>query len=93
MVPDAINIDFESTNFLPEEKETFLVGEQINDLLCVFLKDGINKGDFQSDIEILPTIGSPHNNEATWKMLIEFFRNFMFHWFLPVISKSSNRIT
>ena len=35
-----------------------MVGEQINDLLSVFLKDGINKGDFRSDIEILPTIFS-----------------------------------
>ena len=58
MVLETINIDFETTNFLPEEKEIFLVGEQINDLLSVFVKDGINKGDFRSDIEILPTIFS-----------------------------------
>lgn len=58
MVLDTINIDFESTNFSPEEKETFLVGEQINDLLSVFLKDGIEKGDIRSDVEILPTIFS-----------------------------------
>lgn len=58
MVLETINIDFESTNFLPEEKETFLVGEQINGLLSVFLEDGINKGDFRPDIEILPTIFS-----------------------------------
>jgi len=55
---ETINIDFETTNFLPEEKETFLVGEQINDLLAVFLKAGIEKGDFRSDIEIMPTIFS-----------------------------------
>lgn len=58
MVLDTINIDFESTDFLPEEKETFLVGEQINDLLSVFLRGGIDKGDFRSDIEIMPTIFS-----------------------------------
>lgn len=58
MVLETINIDFESTNFLPEEKETFLAGEQINQLLSVFLEDGINKGDFRPDIEILPTIFS-----------------------------------
>ena len=58
MVLETINIDFETTNFLPEEKETFLIGEQINDLLSVFLKDGIDNGDFRPDIEILPTIFS-----------------------------------
>ncbi|MDE5778599.1 MAG: TetR/AcrR family transcriptional regulator, partial [Lachnospiraceae bacterium] len=58
MVLETINIDFDTTNFSPEEKETFLVGEQINDLLSIFLKAGINKGDIRSDIEILPTIFS-----------------------------------
>ena len=41
MVLKAINIDFETTHFLPEEKETFLVGERINELLSSFLKKGI----------------------------------------------------
>lgn len=58
MALKTINIDFESTNFLPQEKETFLVGEQINELLALFFKSGINKGDLRSDIEILPTIFS-----------------------------------
>lgn len=58
MVLETIRIDFETTNFLPEEKETFIIGEQINDLLSDFLKDGINKGDFRSDMEIMPTIFS-----------------------------------
>ena len=52
MLLETIRIDFETTNFLPEEKETFLIGEQINDLLSDFLKSGIDKGDFWSDIEI-----------------------------------------
>lgn len=58
MVLDNINIDFESDHFLPEEKETFLVGEQINHLLMDFLKDGIALGEIRQDIEILPTIFS-----------------------------------
>lgn len=58
MALETIRIDFESTHFLPEEKETFLVGEQINDLLSDFLKSGIDKGDFRSNLEILPTIFS-----------------------------------
>ena len=58
MVLEKINVDFESGNFLPEEKETFLVGEQINDLLADFLKKGIDCGDIRPDIEIVPTIFS-----------------------------------
>lgn len=58
MVLETINIDFEAANFLPEEKETFLIGEQINDLLSAFLKSGVEHGDLRSDIEILPTIFS-----------------------------------
>lgn len=58
MVLETISIDFEATNFLPEEKETFLIGEKINELLELFLKAGVDKGDIRSDIEILPTIFS-----------------------------------
>lgn len=56
MVLETINIDFETTNFLPEEKETFLVGEQINELIADFLQSGIDAGEIRADIEILPTI-------------------------------------
>lgn len=56
MVLETINFDFETTNFLPEEKETFLVGEQINELLVEFLQSGMLAGEIRSDIEILPTI-------------------------------------
>ena len=52
MVLDTINIDFETTRFLPEEKETFLVGEKINELLAVFLKEGMEKGDVRADLQI-----------------------------------------
>lgn len=58
MVLETINIDFEATNYLPEEKETFMVGEQINDLIADFLKSGIASGQIRPDIEILPTIFS-----------------------------------
>lgn len=43
---------------MPEEKETFRIGEQINDLLTAFFKRGVNDGVFRSDVEILPTIFS-----------------------------------
>lgn len=58
IVLETINIDFESDHFLPEEKETFLVGEQINQLLIDFLESGIACGQIRSDILILPTIFS-----------------------------------
>lgn len=58
MVLENIKIDFETTDFLPEEKETFLIGEQINELLAVFLEKGIAKGQIRPDIQILPTIFS-----------------------------------
>ena len=66
MVLETINIDFETTQFLPEEKETFRIGEQINDLLADFLKRGMEQGDIRSDIDILPTIFS------FWGMLSGF---------------------
>ncbi len=58
MLLETINIDFETTHFLPEEKETFLIGEKINELLCAFLRKGIENREIRSDIEILPTIFS-----------------------------------
>ena len=58
MVLETINIDFETTQFLPEEKETFLIGERINDLLIEFLKQGMEQGEIRSDIDVLPTIFS-----------------------------------
>lgn len=58
MVLENIKIDFETTDFLPEEKETFLVGEQINGLLAAFLQGGIEKGQIRPALQILPTIFS-----------------------------------
>lgn len=58
MVLETIRIDFETSRFLPEEKETFRIGEQINDLLIAFFKKGVEEGVFRSDVEMLPTIFS-----------------------------------
>ncbi|MGN1281409.1 MAG: TetR/AcrR family transcriptional regulator [Succinivibrio sp.] len=58
-----INIDDESDNFLPEEKETFLVGEKINSMLSDFIDDGVKKGVFRSDLQGFPLIMS------IWAML------------------------
>lgn len=56
MVLDKINIDFESQGYLPEEKETYQIGEEINDKIKDFLLSGMEKGDLRSDLEIMPTI-------------------------------------
>lgn len=56
MVLDKINVDFESCDFLPEEKETYQVGEEINEKIKDFLVSGMEKGDLRSDLEMMPAI-------------------------------------
>lgn len=56
MVLDKINIDYEQGKHLPEERETYQVGEQINEKLKEFLISGMEKGNLRKDLEILPTI-------------------------------------
>ncbi len=56
MVLDKINIDFERRVYLPEEKETYQIGEEINEKIKEFLISGIDKGDLRSDLKIVPTI-------------------------------------
>ena len=56
MVLDKINIDFESKEYLPEERETYQIGEEINEKIKNFLLSGMEKGDLRSDLEIMPAI-------------------------------------
>ncbi len=56
MVLDKINIDFERKDYLPEEKETYQIGEEINEKIKIFLLSGIKKGDLRGDLEIMPAI-------------------------------------
>ncbi|MFR8213417.1 MAG: hypothetical protein ACLU9W_08770 [Longicatena caecimuris] len=56
MVLDKINIDFENNDCLPEEKETYQIGEKINDKLKDFLISGMENGDLREDLKIIPTI-------------------------------------
>ena len=56
MVLDKINIDFESHDYLPEEKETYQIGEEINEKIKEFLISGIDKGDLRSNLKIMPTV-------------------------------------
>lgn len=56
MVLDKINIDFESKEYLPEEKETYQIGEEINEKIKNFLLSGMEKGDLRGDLDIMPAI-------------------------------------
>ena len=56
MVLDKINIDFENHEYLPEEKETYQIGEEINEKIKEFLISGIDKGDLRGNLKIMPTI-------------------------------------
>ena len=56
MVLDKINIDFESRDYLPEEKETYQIGEEINEKIKTFLLSGMEKGDLRNDLDIMPAI-------------------------------------
>lgn len=56
MVLDKINIDFESHDYLPEEKETYQIGEEINEKIKSFIISGMEKGDLRGDLKIMPAI-------------------------------------
>ena len=56
MVLSKINIDFENRDYLPEEKETYRVGEEINEKLRDFLTAGMENGELRDDLEIMPAI-------------------------------------
>lgn len=55
-VLEKINIDFYNKDYLPEERETYLVGEKINEKLKEFITAGIKNNELRNDIEILPAI-------------------------------------
>lgn len=56
MALGKINIDFENREYVPEEKETYLVGETINEKIKEFLLEGMERGDLQSGLEMMPVI-------------------------------------
>ncbi len=68
MVLDQIDIQGHNSECMPEEKETYQIGEEINKKLAVFLQNGIDKGELKADIKIMPTIF------AFWGMLSGFIQ-------------------
>ena len=63
VVLGSINIDFDREQCPPEDKETFLIGEAINEKIARFLQEGIESGELREGIAIKPTIF------AFWGML------------------------
>ena len=60
---DKININFDAPDCLPEEKETYQVGEEIRRVLTDFIAQGIERGELRGDIKAYPTVF------AFWGML------------------------
>lgn len=56
MALERIDTDFADREVLPEEWETYRVGETINEQLRDFLRDGIERGVLRRDLEVIPTI-------------------------------------
>lgn len=56
MVLDKINVDLEREDVLPEEKETYRIGEEINEKIKHFLVSGIEQGDLRKDLALMPVI-------------------------------------
>lgn len=51
-----ININFDKEDYLPVEKETYEVGEQINAEIVRFIRSGIDEGAFKPDLPVLQTV-------------------------------------
>lgn len=57
-VLDKIIIDFENRDCPPEDRETYQVGEKINEKLKAFLISGMEKGELRESLEVMPSIFS-----------------------------------
>lgn len=68
MALEKINIDSENEDHITEEKETYMIGEEINKKIEEFLISGIEKGELRRDIEIMPAVFS------FWGMLSGFIQ-------------------
>lgn len=55
MTLEKININFESQDYFPEEKESYQVGKEINEMIKGLLLSGIENGNLRHDMELIPT--------------------------------------
>ncbi|MBU5474139.1 MAG: TetR/AcrR family transcriptional regulator [Clostridiales bacterium] len=63
IVLKGINVNFEQEECLPEEEETFRIGEELNLVLKKFVEEGIAAGEFRQEINSISTVF------AFWGML------------------------
>lgn len=56
IVLDYINIDFDNSGCEESERETFMVGEEINSMLFSFINDGIKDGAFRKQSNVKSVI-------------------------------------
>jgi len=52
LLQDNINVDFDNDTFLPEEKETFVIGEKINECLASMLKEAMDRKEIRQNDDI-----------------------------------------
>lgn len=52
LLKDNINVDFDNGSFLPEEKETFIIGEKINECLALILKEAMDNKEIRQNDDI-----------------------------------------
>ncbi|NLK65774.1 MAG: TetR/AcrR family transcriptional regulator [Tissierellia bacterium] len=55
LLQDNINVDFDNDTFLPEEKETFIIGEKINECLAAMLKEAMDNKEIRQNDDIFTT--------------------------------------
>lgn len=56
MVLDKIDIRYSDQECLPEEKETYQIGEKINEEIVLLFQSGMDAGELRADLEIMPAI-------------------------------------
>lgn len=56
MVLSPINIDFENSKFEDNEREMFIIGESINNVIYEYVKEGIKLNLLKKELNIMPAI-------------------------------------
>lgn len=56
MVLSPININFTDSKFENNEREIFIIGESINEIIFKCIKEGIELKEIKDDLKIMPTI-------------------------------------
>lgn len=63
MTLEAVDVDFENRTVLPEERETWRAGEELNRMIDGLLRSGMERGELRRDLDTAPAAFS------AWGML------------------------